>query len=230
MPVTKVLDAAVQVHKTEQSGEMPMRKVVGVVDPHANKPAPVVDKLTSPAKFVAPPQLVLPLLLLAKLLIAPVCGAPPKTSLVPTAYAEPLGWVTQLLVVPNGLTVSRRIAVPPAVKVHGEAQEVELVLILKESRAGEHTNTPVPIVDKVLKDAQSVAAPQLEKTAAGPTCVAVENRSRVPAASVPTAARKVSVCVAPSDADKTAVAVVLANIEIDNGSWDVEPAATLGAQ
>jgi len=35
-----------QVHKAEQSGEVPRRKVVAVGVPHTNKPVPVVDKAT----------------------------------------------------------------------------------------------------------------------------------------------------------------------------------------
>lgn len=56
--VTVPMDKPVpdQVHKVEQSGEVPSWNWVVVGVPHTNNPVPVVDKVTRFAKVVAPPQ------------------------------------------------------------------------------------------------------------------------------------------------------------------------------
>jgi len=109
--------------------------------------------------------------------------------------------------------------------VHTLVAHVESVLILKvfKPMVG-HANTPAPS-DTEFSDAQFVIEVQPPHEGEGPE--ASENWTRCPCRRVPTSADTVF---AVADKDKTAVAVVLASIEIFEGSWYAEPTATVGAQ
>lgn len=195
-----------QVHKVEQSGEVPRRKVVGVGVPHTNKPVPVVDKVTSCAYVVAPPQF-------DKEEIVPVSD-PPKTTLVPTRSAVSDGLVT-VLAVANDVLAVREIAVPPpVVNVYVQVQP-ELPIWKRLALEVPHTkiddDASVAQVSTVLQGAT------LPHVGGVVTCVAVENRTCVPLASVPTAAETRFV-VALIDQTAAVVVVVLASMDIDSGT------------
>ena len=88
-------------------------------------------------------------------------GTPPKTTLVPDAYAMPGGWVT-VFIVPKEEAPLRETAVigvkvgsdpvkAALVQVHGLVQSL---LLLMENWVAEglpHTKTPVPVLDKVTR-------------------------------------------------------------------------------